>query len=669
MDDRMGALRLITMPEKLYSLYQVADLLGATPATVTEWMRKGWLPFMRLPDGPIRISEDVLMHFLDQRGVDIEAVLSKTRRSERWSDGEPGEPALAEAADERDTGSFFEDLHREIQQDGTLESQFARVEDDGEPASPELPAGPVEPEGVDGPGRVESDSIGRYERAEPSDVAGQRRQDALPSMPELEREIRQAIGQFPPSSEPGEDGAPGHAPGPWVEESVQASVDPLPAPGTDWPVPTETRPLADRPGPAKRSARGEASPPAADHERVEQIDGDAPAEQIAGPEAAERPVDRLLGDALDAGASHVHIEPSDGGMSVRFRVGGHLRDRSQSPPRPGEELTGQVVAGLHELAGLEEGPSPVPTWGGFEFQRGGRSVRCRVTAFPTWAGEKITLRLSDPSGRPSGEDLWLLGDDLEQVRRLIERREGLVLFAAPARHGREETLRSVVGELDSSARSVVSLERRIERELPGVAQTRLDDACGMTACNALRALEDADADVVMLDRAADAATVDAALALAMSGRLVLAGVPASNGPEALSILADVNIDAWPMSVGLRGVVAQRAVRRLCGRCRREVRPDRGELARLGLGPGDMPRRAFAPQGCEACSQSGYAGMGYLASVLTVTPALARLIRHRASEAALSRAALAEGMRPVALSAARAVGEGLTSIAEVVAALR
>ncbi len=650
MDDRMGALRLVTMPEKLYSLYQVADLLGATPATVTEWMRKGWLPFMRLPDGPIRISEDVLMHFLDQRGVDVEAVLSKTRRAEQWSDGEAREPTLAEAADEREGGSFFEDLHREIQQDGHLETEFGQADQAGEPELLEEPP--------PAPGAPEGDSMGRYERAEPVEDVGTGDQ-ALPSMPELEREIRQAIGQGPSSTEPVEEPAFEQSLGPWEPDAAGV-------PEASPPVSDEAPPAARRAG-AMPSPQPEGASP--DREQAEDIGRIGSAGAATGPEAAAQAVDRLLVEALDAGATHVHIAPAGASLSVRFRVEGRLRERSPVVPGLSDELAAGAVGHLHELAGLETAPSPVPTWGTFEFARGGRSVHCRLTTFPTAAGEKITLRLADPSDVVRPEELWLGDDDLEQVRRLADQREGLVLFAAPGRHGREETLRSVLAEVDATARSVVSLERRMERRLPGVAQTLLDEACGLTARKALRALEDADADVVMVDGVADAATVEAALRLALSGRLVLAGVPASSGPEALSILGDVNIDPWAISVGVRGVVAQRAVRRLCGRCRREVRPDRGELARLGLGPGDVPRRAFAPQGCEACSQSGYVGTGYLASVLTVTPAVSRLIRRRASEAALFRAAMGEGMRPLALSAARAVGEGLTSIPEVVAALR
>jgi len=373
------------------------------------------------------------------------------------------------------------------------------------------------------------------------------------------------------------------------------------------------------------------------------------------PEFATRVVDRLLAAAQEFGASDVHLQPSAAGLELRMRIDGVLQPAGALPGK----VAAHVVARLKVLAELLTYRTDLPQEGRIRDPAG--EVEMRVSTFPTLYGERGVIRFfAGPRRFQHLDDLGLPDDVLQSLRRLLGETSGAILATGPAGSGKTTTvyacLRELVG-IREGARSLVSLEDPIEVPVPGVAQSQVNAKVGLDLATGLRFLMRQDPEVIMVGEIRDPATAEAAFQASLTGHLLLSTFHAGSAAEAVSRLSDMGIEPYLLRSGLLAIVSQRLVRRLC-LCAR-LSDDRE--ARLGL-PVD---RVSLPVGCGECSGTGYQGRLPLVEMLTAQRTeLGRAILSRCDTVALERLAIRSGMVTRWQRACHAVGQGLTSPAEV-----
>ncbi|MCA9224057.1 MAG: type II/IV secretion system protein [Planctomycetales bacterium] len=399
------------------------------------------------------------------------------------------------------------------------------------------------------------------------------------------------------------------------------------------------------------------------------------AEQLRGLDArkadyATRFVDTLLAAAVSGGASDVHLTPAADGLDVRWRLDGVLHEIGRFPK--GEAA--DIVSRLKVLAQLLTYRHDVPQEGRVrrgELAEGGASggesrasdaVEMRVSTFPTLHGERAVVRLfgGGEAALRSLADLGLPDEITAALTRLLDETSGAILITGPAGSGKTTTLYASLREIVRRAggsKSIVALEDPIEVAIDGVAQSQVNPAGGFTLATGLRSLMRQDPEVMMVGEIRDRETAEAAFQASLTGHLVLTTFHAGGAASAISRLADMSIEPYQLRSGVRAILSQRLVRRLCD-CAEWIDD---EAARLGL----PVQRVREPRGCADCGQTGYRGRLVLAEMLQPEPSdLGRAILSRDDAARLQQLARQSGMVTLWQRAVAAVEQGTTSPAEV-----
>ena len=353
-----------------------------------------------------------------------------------------------------------------------------------------------------------------------------------------------------------------------------------------------------------------------------------------------RMLNALLTQAARDGASDIHIEPYERHSSVRFRVDGSLREVVQ----PNRALHAALISRLKIMADLDIAERRLPQDGRISLRIGTRAVDVRVSTLPSAHGERAVLRLLDKSGgKLSLEGLGMQGDVLARFQKLIEQPHGIVLVTGPTGSGKTTTLYAALSRLDASRSNIMTVEDPIEYELAGVGQTQVNAKIELTFAKALRAILRQDPDVIMIGEIRDFETAQIAIQASLTGHLVLATLPTNDATSAVTRLTDLGVEPFLLSSSLRGVLAQRLVRKLCVSCH--------------------------GAGCTACGQTGYAGRSGVFELLVTDDAIRAQIHNRASEANIRAAALASGMTLMRDDGERLVQLGVTSREELVRVTR
>jgi len=370
-----------------------------------------------------------------------------------------------------------------------------------------------------------------------------------------------------------------------------------------------------------------------DHPDVqEQEAGPRLLEQEAGAGPIIRIVDHILSTAMDSRASDIHIETMAAGSRVRLRVDGLLATAIELP----QGTHHAVISRIKIMAGLDISVRRRPQDGGFTVNRRDTELTVRVSTIPTQGGEKAVLRLLDPGDAPSDlSSLGLSSHDLERLRRLLDRRQGVLLAAGPTGSGKTTTLSGAVAELAAGKINVVTLEDPVEYRFPGVAQMEIDRKAGVGFPSGLRAILRQDPDVILVGEVRDRETAEIALSAAVTGHLVLTTIHTLDAPSAIVRLLEMGVPPFLVAGGLSGVVAQRLVRRLCARC-----DGRG---------GD----------CPVC-KDGYRGRSGVFEVLVVDDDIRTAVTTGASITSLRTLARRTGMRSMGRDALRQVAERATT---------
>ncbi len=374
------------------------------------------------------------------------------------------------------------------------------------------------------------------------------------------------------------------------------------------------------------------------------------------PKFASQVVDRLLDSARSAGVSDIHLIPGDDaqGLRVLWRIDGVLHDVGAI-----EQAGPNVVARLKVLAELLTYRTDVPQEG--RIRTGNQSIEMRVSTFPTLHGEKAVVRLFVGSGRYLYlEQLGMPAPIDLELSRWLDQTSGACLVTGPAGSGKTTTLYALLRHLLTMAPhpgSLCTLEDPIEAVVDGVAQSQVNPHSGFDYATGLKSLMRQDPDVIMVGEIRDRETAETVFQAALTGQLVLSSFHAATACKAIDRLVDLDIEPYLIRSGLLGVLSQRLLRRLC-RCAAISRDDD---QRCGL---DVEQFSV-PVGCDECGQTGYTGRTLVAEVLNTDSARIRAgITDRAPSEVLEQAATESGMVPLRVACLTAVGEGITSPAEV-----
>jgi type IV pilus assembly protein PilB len=383
---------------------------------------------------------------------------------------------------------------------------------------------------------------------------------------------------------------------------------------------------------------------------VDEADSDAPVIKL---------VHSIVAEAIQQGASDIHVNPEEGDTRVLFRVDGVLAPAATIKRR----MAMGVVSRIKIMADLDISERRVPQDGRFALTVDGRRVDIRVVTLPLVNGEGVVMRILDQGGGvvvKGLESLDMQGAELERFSRAIQRPNGAVLVTGPTGSGKSTTLYAALHTLNDGERSILTIEDPVEKRIPGIKQMQIAPKAGVTFDVGLRSMLRADPDVIMVGEIRDRETAHIAIEAALTGHLVLSTLHTRDAPSALGRLIDMGIEPFLVSSAVDCIVAQRLVRMLCNHCKRAQTVSEAVLAEHGLS-GAEP---YEPVGCSRCGASGYRGRVALYEVMTVSEPIRGLILERASVDEMVAVALGEGMQRLRDDGLRKVREGATSIAEV-----
>ncbi len=384
--------------------------------------------------------------------------------------------------------------------------------------------------------------------------------------------------------------------------------------------------------------------------------------------ASEAPIIKLVNSilyqAVKREASDIHIEPFEKEVRVRFRIDGIMYDIMHPPKR----LQGALSSRLKIMANLNIAEKRVPQDGRIQIKVAGKLFDIRVSILPVAHGERIVMRLLDKS-KTFGElkDMGFSERDLKVIIDNIDRPNGIIYVTGPTGSGKSTTLYSILGRLNKPDSNIITVEDPVEYQMAGIGQVQVKEKVGMTFAAALRSILRQDPDIVMIGETRDQETAQIAIQAALTGHLVLSTLHTNSAPASITRLIDMGIEPFLIASSVIMVLAQRLVRRLCNDCKEQYQPEQEMLDKLGITAEQKTSMTFYKAvGCSECLETGYRGRLAIFEVMQMTAGVAKLTIARADTAIVRTQAIKDGMTQLVIDGARKIGQGLTSIEEVLA---
>ena len=379
--------------------------------------------------------------------------------------------------------------------------------------------------------------------------------------------------------------------------------------------------------------------------------------------AAERPViklvDHIVAEGIAAGASDIHLEAGESGIAVRYRIDGMLKEVMVLPKAVGVPLVSRIKI----MCQMDIADRLRPQGGRARVAINGARVDLRVSTLPASHGEKVVIRILDSrAALRSVESLGLDPVDGPRMQKLLEVREGLILVTGPTGSGKTTTLYAALRMLQHRGVNIITVEDPVEYRIPGIVQVQIHEKAGLTFASALRSVLRQDPDVVLIGEIRDRETAAIALQASLTGHLVFATLHTNDACSSITRLTDLGVDSAKLAGALKGVVAQRLIRRLCHACKAVA--NAGVPRRL---VGSIPESSmiYVPVGCTECAMTGYSGRIAVTEVLVTTPDVERAIAGNESPDQLLAAARASGTRSLWGCGAAQLVAGKTSAQELV----
>ncbi len=369
----------------------------------------------------------------------------------------------------------------------------------------------------------------------------------------------------------------------------------------------------------------------------------------------------MLRDAQRERASDLHLDPDSGGYQVRLRIDGAVIDTIRLPAADGTRL----VRTCKTLASLDPTNVRIPQDGRAEFKADGQEVAARVAVAPTVAGEKLSLRLlpAHLTWRKLDE-LGLSTHDCQLLRGAALDARGMILLSGPTGCGKTTTLYALLQELRPTNKSIVTIEDPVEYVVDGITQIQVNEKQGLTFAEGAKGLLRLDPDIILMGEMRDTASARVALDIADTGHLFLSSVHARDAVATITALRNFGLQDFEIAASLDVIVAQRLVRRLCSKCRREEVPTAAEIKWLEVFGQPIPKKTWHAAGCPDCSMTGYRGRLGIFEVWRLHEEEADLILKHADEHTLRRRLRKQGMSSLLEDDLSKVSDGTTTLAEM-----
>ena len=388
-------------------------------------------------------------------------------------------------------------------------------------------------------------------------------------------------------------------------------------------------------------------------EQTTKIDDDANAAPTI------RLVNSIIERAVTEAASDIHLEPRELMMAVRIRVDGALHEALTVP----KDLQDAVIARLKVMSGMNTSERRVPQDGRANVTVKNRDIDLRVSTLPTIYGEKMVIRLLDKSAQFLSRDgIGLDANNSKRFDKIMRNTNGVILISGPTGSGKSSTMSTMIHELNKEDVNVVTLEDPVEFNIDGVNQVQINEKTGMTFAGGLRSILRQDPDIISVGEIRDGETAEIAMRAAITGHLVLSTIHTGDAISTLDRLVDIGVEPYLTSVALKGVIAQRLVKRICPQCRESYEPTDEQLDVVGLTrkPGMVFYRGA---GCPNCSHRGYKGRIGVFEILDINHDIRRGILDGAKRDDYERYAAADGFVSIAERCRQLLLEGATTVEE------
>jgi len=373
-------------------------------------------------------------------------------------------------------------------------------------------------------------------------------------------------------------------------------------------------------------------------------------------------VNLLITEAIRRRASDIHMEPMEKRFRVRYRIDGVLQEVENPPKR----FQASIIARLKLMAEVSLAEKRIPQDGRIQIQVSGKDVDLRVSVLPTVYGESIVMRILDKEGLRLGlPELGFFSDDQATFQKIITGADGIFLVTGPTGSGKSTTLYSALNYINQPDRKIITVEDPVEYQMPGINQVQVRREVGMTFAAALRSMLRQAPNIIMIGEIRDLETAEIAVNASLTGHMVFSTLHTNDAPSAVSRLVDIGVKPFLVSASLRGVLAQRLVRRICPDCTAPYSPSEKELLSIGMNVGDLSSANFQKgKGCLKCHGTGYRGRRGVFEIFMVNEEIQEMIYRNVSLVDLRRKVRELGMRTMREDGIRKIAAGITTAEEV-----
>ena len=371
-------------------------------------------------------------------------------------------------------------------------------------------------------------------------------------------------------------------------------------------------------------------------------------------------VNSLLEQAAKMKASDIHIEPFDTVMKIRYRVDGALVARPSFPI----SMHSAIIARLKVMGGMDISEKRIPQDGRITFMVEGIEYDIRVSMLPTVYGEKCVMRLALRANlQRDKKNLGLTDYDLKLFDKIFQSPNGIILVTGPTGSGKSTTLYTALSELSTEEVNVVTVEDPVEANVEGVNQVQTNAKAGLTFASALRSILRQDPDIIMIGEIRDEETAEIAVSAAITGHLVVSTLHTNSASATITRMINMGLPPYLVADSVIGILAQRLVRRLCPKCKKEKMATAEDKKELGIKP-EANVKIYEKGGCAYCNNTGYQGRIAVYEIMDVTPEIKEMIVSEASSADIKKVAVSCGMHTLHRSAAELVIRGITTMQEM-----